>query len=576
MVRRVLRWFLSLRFWQKLVLSYLLVAAIPIAVIGISAWTTTRKSLTEQIVVSLQTSTDKIASLIGYKIARYEAILDDLAFSDEFLTYVSGNGRGFVSVLEVDAYFRDLIRQITVSMPEVRDFRVYSTGAWDTPSDVLRPYNEIYNRGRMYLAAETGETEWAVGDGELTIVRGVTDPYTLRSLGAMALDLQYERLFEGVTDPGTEEFGIVVLANDADRTKVFIREQFTPGYGGVPTAELDRAQAGVAIHGGTRYLVTRSVVPESGWTIVCYVPYTLVTVKTDPILAGTLLISLLCFVGIAGFSLLISKGLVRRIDMLTGRMHRVSRGDLAAVPVEGPMDEIGELTADFSSMVSRIAFLIEEVYESRIVQKDAELRALQAQIKPHFLYNSLNIINWRAILSGDETIQAVATSLSDFYRTTLNRGRSMTTLKEELTNIDAYLAIQLAMHDRKFEVIRDIDETLLGAVIPHLVLQPLVENAIEHGIDKLETRSGILHIVAKVHESGILVRIANDGPEIQPDAARKALQERSGGYGLSNVHDRIRIAFGSPYGVTLRGENGWTHAEVLLPGKSPIGREEAE
>ena len=139
-------------------------------------------------------------------------------------------------------------------------------------------------------------------------------------------------------------------------------------------------------------------------------------------------------------------------------------------------DEVGVLIRSFKRMMDEINKLISEVYESRIELQKTEMRALQAQINPHFLYNSLSIINWKAIEAGQPQISKVTLALSTYYRTSLNRGETMTTMENEVSNIRAYLHIQLVMHDDSFQVVEEIDEGTYTCQVPKLILQPLVED----------------------------------------------------------------------------------------------------
>lgn len=132
------------------------------------------------------------------------------------------------------------------------------------------------------------------------------------------------------------------------------------------------------------------------------------------------------------------------------------------------------------------------------------MQALQAQINPHFLYNSLSIINWKAIEAGNDEISQVTLALSTYYRTSLNKGETMTIAANELRNIEAYLHIQLVMHDDSFQVEKQVEEKILSCSVPKLILQPLVENAIEHGLDVSEKEEKKLKISALL-EGGDLV-----------------------------------------------------------------------
>ena len=128
-------------------------------------------------------------------------------------------------------------------------------------------------------------------------------------------------------------------------------------------------------------------------------------------------------------------------------------------------------------MMDEINKLISQVYEAKTKLQKTEMKALQAQINPHFLYNSLSIINWKALEADNEEISRITLALSTYYRTSLNKGETMTIAANEIRNIDAYLQIQLIMHDNSFQVIKEIQEDALSYSVPKLILQPLVENA---------------------------------------------------------------------------------------------------
>ena len=162
-------------------------------------------------------------------------------------------------------------------------------------------------------------------------------------------------------------------------------------------------------------------------------------------------------------------------------MNRVNQGSREVTVNSNAGDEIGLLVRSFRSMMDEINRLIHEVYENKIALKEFELKALTAQINPHFLYNSLSVINWMAIRSNQREISKVTLSLSMFYRTALSKGQDMVTVDNCIQNIKAYLDIQLVMHDNDFQVIWDIDPEVKGDIVPKLLLQPVVENALEHG-----------------------------------------------------------------------------------------------
>ncbi len=194
------------------------------------------------------------------------------------------------------------------------------------------------------------------------------------------------------------------------------------------------------------------------------------------------------------------------------------------------------------------------------------MQALQAQINPHFLYNSLSIINWKAIEAGNDEISQVTLALSTYYRTSLNKGETMTIAANELRNIEAYLHIQLVMHDDSFQVEKQVEEKILSCSVPKLILQPLVENAIEHGLDVSEKEEKKLKISALLEGGDLVFFVEDNGAGMEEEQAESMLTYQSKGYGMRNVHDRIRLLYGEESGLKIYSKKGeGTRVEIRFP-----------
>ena len=193
------------------------------------------------------------------------------------------------------------------------------------------------------------------------------------------------------------------------------------------------------------------------------------------------------------------------------------------------------------------------------------MKALQAQINPHFLYNSLSMINWKAIEAGEDEISQVTLALSAFYRTTLNKGRTWISLRLALQNIQAYVQLQLWMHDNDFKVHYDVDEKLLDYELPSLIFQPFVENALEHGLDiKEDPDHQIWFRIWEETDSGVIyVSIRDNGVGMDADTLAHVLEYHALGYGVKNVNDRMKLSFGETYTIQIKSEQG-KGTEVLL------------
>jgi two-component system sensor histidine kinase YesM len=208
-------------------------------------------------------------------------------------------------------------------------------------------------------------------------------------------------------------------------------------------------------------------------------------------------------------------------------------------------------------MVNRINTLINEVYKGKLFQKEAEMKALQAQINPHFLYNSLSLINWKAIEAKQPDISRITLLLSKFYRTSLNKGKNITSIKDEISNIQSYIDIQLMMHDNGFDVEYELDDKIMEYCIPNLLLQPIVENAIDHGIDMNTERKGVIKVSGRYKEEDVIeISVSDNGVGMSEETAHQMLTESSKGYGVKNVNERIKHFYGEEYGITVKSIEG--------------------
>lgn len=246
----------------------------------------------------------------------------------------------------------------------------------------------------------------------------------------------------------------------------------------------------------------------------------------------------------------------RPLELLTKEIQEVDENKIGTEIYSERKDEVGILIRSYNRMMKRIRDLIQENYEIRIARKEFEMIALRAQINPHFLYNSLSIINWKAIEAGEEEISNITLALSSFYRTTLNKGDSMISVRMVLENIQAYLKIQLSMHDDDFRVNYDVDEGTMDFLIPTLILQPFVENCLEHGLDVKEDPDHQIWIHIYQDRKAVYAEIRDNGVGMDEETLAHVLEYKAKGYGVKNVNDRMTLLYGEEYGIQIRSRQG--------------------
>ena len=252
---------------------------------------------------------------------------------------------------------------------------------------------------------------------------------------------------------------------------------------------------------------------------------------------------------------LISQSTLKRIKQLTGTMHTVESGDVAVRLEPSGNDEIAQLMDGFNQMMDRVDALMEEREANGRQIKNLELKALQAQINPHFLYNSLDLINCTAISRNVPEISRMVNSLGQFYRLSLSGGSEQIPLSSEMKHAKLYADIQnMRFEDRVFAE-WDTDASAEGCQIIKIVLQPLIENAIVHGIFEKPSKSGCLKVTSRRSADGIRITVEDDGMGMDQDTVLNNFSSKespahtvtSSGYGIRNVQERLRLAYGAPY-----------------------------
>lgn len=314
---------------------------------------------------------------------------------------------------------------------------------------------------------------------------------------------------------------------------------------------------------------------DAGWNLILMSKSSELRVVQFDITFPTLVIGCLCAVVFMLLSLLFTKNITKPVKYLRKSMARVEEGDFAIdenMKFEG---ELGELAISYNRMVKKLNDLINEVYISRIHRLDSEYRALQAQINPHFLFNVLEEVNCLAQLEGSERISKMVRKLAKTFRYCIRNGEAVVELGEELENVRDYVFLITEAYEDDFSFSADVDPELQKLKVPKLILQPIVENAIIHGVNKTG-RSGSVKITVNSSDDVLAISVFDNGCGIKenvlaqltemmnsddPEAFYKERERKS--IGLSNIHKRLQILYGTAYGIKINTLPG-KFTEVIL------------
>jgi len=293
------------------------------------------------------------------------------------------------------------------------------------------------------------------------------------------------------------------------------------------------------------------------------------------------IVSIILIISAVGFAVVAAWSLSRSIYTPIKKLHDVTttitKNDLQDLVTSDNVDEITELGMSFNIMIGKIKELLDSKMKEQENLKKAELRALQAQINPHFLYNTLDTIIWMAESKKTEQVVEIVGALSKFFRISLSKGMDWITIGEEVERIRSYLTIQKMRYRDILDFNISVDEDVTENTILKLILQPLVENALYHGI-KNKRQGGTISIRARrKNEDEILIEVEDDGIGFTPEKLsqlRAELEDDSGdlklesGFAIGNVNKRIRLYYGKPYGLSIESEyTSGTRVTLVIPAK---------
>ncbi len=326
-------------------------------------------------------------------------------------------------------------------------------------------------------------------------------------------------------------------------------------------ADLRRPSSAIVAVAGVDYQVMAQDSPYTGWRTIGVFSLAEILREVNMIRYWTFIIGGVTLILAIGTAFLFTSSIAKPVLDLRSLMKRVEEGDLSVRFSGIHDDEIRELGLGFNEMIGRIQGLIDQVYAEQRSKREAELRILQEQIKPHFLYNALDTIQWMAQEHRVDDVVSMVGALSSLFRIGLSKGKEFIPLSSELEHVESYLHIQKMRYEDKFDYSISCDPALRPRQVLRLTLQPLVENSIYHGIKERRGR-GALSVEARLDGGDIVMTVADDGVGMSAEALAQLSRSLDpggpspGGYGIRNVHERIRLTFGKPYGLSFRSFPG--------------------
>lgn len=396
-------------------------------------------------------------------------------------------------------------------------------------------------------------------DDVVSIVKGIEDPLTNNNIGVILIDMKlnvFKEIIEKITFGKTgflyiTDFNGEIVYAPINPVVYRIKSKwFNENYKGNCFEKRVKSQKYQIIYNSSAY---------TNWKIVGVFSIDERLDAVKYINFYTMVITIITIIAAIFVAIIFTSSIAKPISKLRSLMKKTEEGNFDVHFNSKYSDEIGELGDSFNNMIEEIKKLIELVQIEENNKRKAEIRVLQAQIKPHFLYNTLDTIMWMAQEHNAEDIIELVNALTNLLRIGLNKGKELINISDEIKHVESYLIIQKVRYEDKFDYEINYDEQVLKYKVIKLVLQPLVENAIYHGIKEKRGKGKII-INIKLIDDKICLNIYDNGKGILPNKLKQinnmltAEREKKPtiGYGMFNVNERIRLSFGNKYGLIYK------------------------
>ena len=569
-MKKLLHWVNGIKLRYKLAIFYSLFCFLPVMLLFLLSFLQMRSIIDDKEKLNLQSYLQQSVSSMDRTLDGYNSLSDYIAFDRTLAEAFSMEyGTPYEQYEQLTQKVDPILRSSSYFHGGMQRITIYTDNGMVKHDTTVAPVSEIEETDWYQKTLEHPGLNWFVNYPEKTLfsARKLAFSGAREGVNILYMDVDYQKLFTPYAETLISECGLYIT--DQEGKLVFEESRFSgknQNYDLTYSEFLEQRDRGSA-----DYTILCEQSNTTGWTVWLYQPVGLAGESMRPIgvMAG---VTILICIFAAVLAYFITSGMVSgRIERLTCLMQEVQEGSMDMQVGSDDRDEIGMLYRGFGSMMKRIRTLINEVYLGKITQKEAELKALQAQINPHFLYNTLSLINWKALAAGEEDISRMTLAMSTFYRTALNRGRNVLQVEAELSNTRAYLEIQSMLHDGDFDYEIEVQPEILQCESLNLILQPLVENAIHHGIEEKTDGRGKISVRGWKEDNCVWFMVEDNGAGMEQKVADKILTMESKGYGVRNVDERIRLCYGEKYAMKVESVVGkGTKMTIHFPAKQLV------
>lgn len=543
MVNRIAKKINKQSFLNKVRIIYTLLVMLPVLVLEIFVLYSSTNFIKEQQLLEAKETIERNHLNIENQIKMCEKSVLYVTCNSVLREFLSLDDSEYKKRIQMTSNVNNLIYNAWLSNSYFLKMEVYSDKRISNNDAVFKKASDLEDNSWYEASWNSADTLWWNENGKYFITRRISMSLPNRVYGVLRAEVK-----EKVFSDSISMFSEMPVDIQVKNGSAVLLEYNNEG-------EVNENSAG--------YEEERNL-NDTGWKIIYRIDASYFSSAFHPrIIGSVVIVVLLLLLGFIGVNKS-ARSLLHYLYQIIDQVKKVKDGNFEIQIAESSQDEIGELARNINKMLRKIQTLIDEVYKSKLDKKSLELDLLQSKINPHFLYNNLSAINWIAIEKGEDRIYEITTELATFYRTALNKGINVDHLNVEVENIKAYVKLQLMAHDEGFDVEYKIEPSLLDQMVPIFILQPLVENAIEHGIDCMREKRGKISIEIYAENNELYMTVRDNGLKLYEKIGQGKMSHEEFGYGVSNVDKRIRILCGEGYGVEIFAGPGGTTSIIKL------------
>lgn len=567
---------------QRIIGSLLFVSIFPIVLVGIYSGENYERSVTSKLTSYSGQLIQEISQNVKNEVDQYQKLSEILLMDDDVKSYLenfhsmSYNQKNTMFHLLGDKFSTKLFDYKNVQNISIRrdqDTVVYDMGYVGFNNDSVKKIIQATDRQKTnayWTFIRTSSDRNCI-----VLCRQIYKDYKYQKIGYLLIFID-ENIFASNTyhniDLGTGS-SLCVLQSDGEvistNSNSLKKGSFIPGKSliGKLKQSYEHNIAAFEDNGSDgKFIYASNYIPSLDWYVVGRIPYSYISLQTFDVKRAILIFCLFVVLLSIGLSTTIYSSIFIPLKRLLRYATKVSEGELSVSLTDTSRDEIGVLSRNISLMVEHLKALVDEVTIQQTKKRVAEINMLQAQINPHFLFNTLNSLRWSAMLSGNQTLEKGIGALSELLKNTIVDSNEMIMLEDEIKNVNNYAIIQKIRYADSFNLEINVEERLKKAKILKFLLQPIIENSIIHGSSNDERR---ITIKISAHTcSGILnIEISDDGQGfIVSDQKMNSGNKKLSGIGISNVDERIRLNFGNDFGLKTTSTPGkGTVSSLTMP-----------